>query len=47
MPATMAGSDSSRLLAGSARPREPWKQPVLSSTDTACSPLACRSISMR
>lgn len=43
----MAGSDSSVSAAGSARPREPCMQPVESSIDTDCSPLAWRSISMR
>jgi hypothetical protein len=34
-------------LAGSAAPREPCMWPMLLSIETACSPLACRSISMR
>ena len=37
----MAGSDSRCWLAGGCRPSEPWMQAVLSSTDTACGPLAC------
>ena len=45
--ATIQGSERTSGLTGAATPLEPWKQEVESSIDTACGPLACRSISIR